>query len=220
MNDSHIQDNTILDFKHLSTSTVQPDPFKHFRTKNLLSEAFGILLLDWFETHAPWQFSNGGFYRQYELNLYHVKNLPQDFTTLLSDSFKTELLKQVSELFKVKLLPRIDIDAIKLVPGYQIGIHTDYSHGETHRLLIYLNRHWVTNRDGGILMFFDEPQPVELRNTHRYYEPNNLSGIGFEISEKSFHAVSEVKNNNRYTLRFSFYEKKNCSSLELMSVRL
>jgi hypothetical protein len=67
--------------------------------------------------------------------------------------------------------------------------------------LIQLNRGW-DEANGGLLMLFRGP---EVEALDQIVPPTSRSAFGFEISNSSFHAVSQVHQGDRYTLVFSFY---------------
>ena len=51
-------------------------------------------------------------------------------------------------------------------------------------------------------MFFNSPDPADV---HRVLMPLNRSLVGFEISEKSSHAVSLVLDGERFAIVYSLY---------------
>jgi hypothetical protein len=51
-------------------------------------------------------------------------------------------------------------------------------------------------------MLFGGP---EVETLEEVISPTSRSGFGFEISNSSYHAVSQVYQGDRYTLVFSFY---------------
>jgi Rps23 Pro-64 3,4-dihydroxylase Tpa1-like proline 4-hydroxylase len=98
-------------------------------------------------------------------------------------------------------LDLVEVTAHKLLPGQTIRIHNDYVEGgESHRLLIQLNRGW-TDSQGGLLMLFDSSRIDDVR---RVIRPLHASATAFAISAKSFHAVSTIRGGERYTLVYSF----------------
>ena len=100
-----------------------------------------------------------------------------------------------------RTLTLVDVNAHRLTPGQVIRVHNDYIAGaETHRLLIQLNAGWATAQ-GGLLMLFEEEDVASVRNV---ILPVHGSGFAFEISPRSFHAVSEIRNGERYTLVYTF----------------
>ena len=49
--------------------------------------------------------------------------------------------------------------------------------------------------------------PLEVSENHKYYLPEARSMTGFQISERSFHAVDPVLKGIRYSLIYSFKGK-------------
>jgi Rps23 Pro-64 3,4-dihydroxylase Tpa1-like proline 4-hydroxylase len=141
------------------------------------------------------------FYEQYEFDFKDV-SLPENLKHLFSERTLDQLRENVGALLGASLKPQIDITAHKLNRTQKIRIHNDARpDGETHRLLIQLNRDWV-DANGGLLMLFRGPE-VEMLDD--IIPPTSRSAFGFEISNASYHAVSQVYQGDRYTLVFSFY---------------
>jgi hypothetical protein len=176
-------------------------PFPHFVSPLALSTDASESILEWLEFEAPWKVVSADFYEQYEFSLWGV-NLPPTITFLKDQSFLASSKRRVEEQFKIQLRPSFDLTAHKLVAGQTIRIHNDFIPGrETHRLLIQLNRKW-NNDDGGLLLFFDGPEPSSVS---KIFRPVHNSAIGFQISRVSNHAVSTIQSGERFTLVFSFY---------------
>ena len=94
-----------------------------------------------------------------------------------------------------------EVTAHKLLPGQTIRVHNDHRpRGETHRLLVQLNRGW-DDEQGGLLLLFGSAAADDVR---RILRPTHRSATAFEISPKSFHAVSTIRRGERYTLVYSF----------------
>ena len=175
-------------------------PFEHFTGQARLPHT-GKEWLDWFEADAPWKLTTAEFYEQYEFSLLDV-SLPPAVRCLASPETLTVLKRRMSECFRHQLHEHVEVTAHKLVPGQTIRIHNDYiSGGESHRLLLQLNRGWEF-ANGGYLMFFGGPEPETVS---RVMEPINGSVQGFAISPRSYHAVSTVHRGERFTLVYSFY---------------
>jgi len=66
--------------------------------------------------------------------------------------------------------------------------------------LIQFNAGWEVSQ-GGLLMLFGADTPETLQTV---LLPTHGSGFAFEISAKSFHAVSSIKAGERYTLVYTF----------------
>lgn len=178
-------------------------PFKFFLARQAFTAELSAVFLEWLESKAPWQLVEASFYEQYEFSLLDV-TLPNELRDAFSSTSISYLNNLVATAFDVRLDERFDATAHKLVPGQRIRIHNDYVPGrETHRVLIQLNRGWVDD-NGGILMFFNSPNPVDVAHVFR---PTHNSCVAFEISPLSLHAVSTIHSGHRFTLVFSFYAK-------------
>jgi Rps23 Pro-64 3,4-dihydroxylase Tpa1-like proline 4-hydroxylase len=106
--------------------------------------------------------------------------------------------------FSMAFEERVDIQAQKMGAGNRIRFHTDFGLKlQTHRLVIQLNRGWETSW-GGLLILAKNPQLGEPSDMDRYYAPISALAVGFEISPRSFHAVSVMNKGTRYTLVYSF----------------
>lgn len=188
---------------------VHNKPFSHFIIPDCLELTFGLSLLEWFETEAPWWQNNKVFYESFGIDFFDINmHIPTEFKILKSDDLLKIIKKHLEKTFNTNLSETFHLSAHKLIPGYRIGIHTDFGEYDyTHRFLIQLNRGWRLEY-GGILMLFDEEYPSNISSSYRYYLPQPFSAVGFEISPISFHAVSEVMTGERYTLCFSFKKKE------------
>ena len=157
--------------------------------------------LDWLETDAPWTLTTTDFYEQYELSLLHV-SLPPVVQYLASAETLTALRNRMARHFHKPLSGRVDVTAHKLVPRQTIRIHNDFiAGGESHRLLLQLNRGWKAEH-GGYLMLFDGPEPETVS---KVLEPRHGSVQAFAISPRSYHAVSTVHGGERFTVVYSFH---------------
>ena len=175
-------------------------PFEHF-TGNGKLPATDAELLDWLETEAPWKLMRAEFYEQYEFSLTHCPPVPV-LRPLVCAEALTALRDRMSDCFGRSLSGRVDVTAHKLVPGQTIRIHNDHiPGGETHRLLLQLNRGWEP-RHGGYLMFFAGPEPETVS---KVVEPRSGTVQAFAISPRSYHAVSTVHAGERFTVVFSFH---------------
>lgn len=184
-----------------SVSRLQLQPFRYSLIPRALEPADGSALLDWLEKDAPWSLRIAEFYEQHEFTVsrevlpFHLREL---FSTIELDSVR----ERVARLFEVQLAERIDVTAHRLTKGQRIRIHNDYIPGqESHRLLIQLNRGW-SDENGGALMLFSGEGPS---NVHRILRPVHNSGLLFEISSDSLHAVTPIHCGERFTLVMSFF---------------
>jgi len=156
--------------------------------------------LEWFERDAPWRLRIESFYEQYELNLHQI-DLPPELAPLVARETIEAIEAQMLDPLTDDRLVLVEANAHKLLPGQTIRIHNDFiGDPETHRVLIQINRHW-TDQNGGMLMLFSSQDADDIA---RLIRPIHGSGIAFEISPESFHAVSTIHAGERYTLVYSF----------------
>lgn len=175
-------------------------PFPHATSREFLSPALLEAALAWMESEAPWKIRIASFYEQWELHL---------SPDILSDSVQGLLAPDTISGIRSSLLDPIDaagatlleVTAHKLVAGQTIRIHNDFLDGrETHRVLFQLNRGWQ-DEQGGLLMLFGSASPEDVC---RIVRPTHGSAFSFEISPRSFHAVSTIAGGERFTLVYSF----------------
>jgi Rps23 Pro-64 3,4-dihydroxylase Tpa1-like proline 4-hydroxylase len=179
-------------------------PFFYALSARAFDGDFVDQLLSWLETAAPWRLVETDFYEQFEFSFVDAE-LPQNIAALKERPLMDVLAAKAESLFGVKLSSRVDATAHRLVSGQRIRIHNDYiPAGETHRILIQLNRGWE-DADGGFLLFFNSANP---RDVHRVLPPFNNTAVAFAISPDSHHAVSVVNGGVRYTLVYSFYAEQ------------
>lgn len=177
------------------------NPFPHTVSRRAVLPDLAARTLVWMEASAPWKLRIASFYEQWEMHLDEEK-LPEDLRGLLSpatiDGLARELLP---DLLGAREL--IEVTAHRMVAGQTIRIHNDFRPGgETHRVLVQLNRGWADDQ-GGLLMLFGGGRADDVQ---RVIRPVHGSGFGFRISDSSFHAVSTITGGERFTLVYSFRE--------------
>ena len=189
-------------FPELQSVEFQAYPFEHFLGQTKLPNG-GAKWLAWLENEAPWQLTVTEFYEQYEFSLLHAPLSPS-LKCLVAPDTLAALTFQMLKHFGQPLAERVDVTAHKLIPRQTIRLHNDYiPGGESHRLLLQLNEGWHP-ANGGYLMFFQGPEPEMASNI---IEPVSGSVQAFAISPRSYHAVSTVHAEKRFTIVYSFYRK-------------
>ena len=192
-------------FPELDAVACDSLPFEHFTGQAKLPRGCEEWL-DWLETDAPWKLTTAEFYEQYEFSLLDA-SLPPVVRCMASPETLTALRRRMSECFRRPLAELVEVTAHKLVPDQTIRVHNDYIvGGESHRLLLQLNRGWEPS-NGGYLMFFGGPEPETVSEV---IEPINGSVQAFSISPRSYHAVSTVHRGERFTVVYSFYPDSGC----------
>jgi Rps23 Pro-64 3,4-dihydroxylase Tpa1-like proline 4-hydroxylase len=183
----------------LSRPVVSSTPFPHFSISPVLSDDRAAVALEWLKQRAPWILRIEDFYEQEEFSLFEPRAA---ISFLVENSFLEQMRELIRREFDLRIAPVVvDVNAHRLTRGQTIRIHNDFIDGkETHRLLIQLNTGWMADQ-GGLLMLFSGPAP---ENVSRIILPKHRSALAFEISPRSFHAVSEVKHGERYTIVYSF----------------
>lgn len=187
----------------LASTLKQPQqkPFRYSVIPSALAPDVADTLLGWFEKDAPWTLRIAEFYEQHEFVLTN-EMLPAQLREVFSSAALGSLRAHVEQLFGARLAERIDVTAHRLTKGQRIRIHNDYIPGqETQRLLIQLNRGWL-DENGGALMLFNSREPTDV---HRILRPVHNSGLLFEISSDSLHAVTPINGGERFTLVMSFF---------------
>jgi len=182
-------------------STTASSPFPHMHVPRILGVDDADRLLAWLRDKAPWSLRVESFYEQHEFSL-QATGLDGPVPELLAPQFIDRVRSHLTEGFAVPgRLELVDVSAHRLTPGQTIRIHNDFiGDEETHRLLIQLNEGWDVER-GGLLMLFSDDDPASVR---QIILPAHGSGFAFEISDRSYHAVSSIKDGQRFTLVYTF----------------
>ncbi len=176
---------------------VSQDDWKYAALQDIFDDATYDLILIGLNT-IDWVEATKEFYIQRESNLIHNKYFCELFTPQILKNIKLSM----ESLFKVRLSESVSIVAHKMIKGDYIGAHTDINElGESHRLTIMLNDDWDYSL-GGVFMTLDSNSLKSIRDA---WLPISNTGIAFEISEFSMHAVSPITTDRpRYSLIFTF----------------
>jgi hypothetical protein len=175
-------------------------PFTHFLRLDAADADAASATLDWLEESDPWIVRVGPNHHFYELMLREVPP-PRTASLLFRESWE-EVRAECSRAFGIEFhSPTLAIH--KMQPGCHVPVHTDYGTNDvSHRFIIHLNRGWEES-NGGFLFLLDAEHRHEFHEDHRYYLPQHRLGVGFEVSARSYHSVSEVLAGTRYTLCYS-----------------
>ncbi|GAB2563501.1 cyclophane-containing peptide 2OG-Fe(II) oxygenase YhhC [Spirosoma areae] len=191
----------VIDF---SDTIVEERPFPHFCSKSVFSPALEKDLYSWLSSTIIWELTRTEFYEQYEFSLLHVK-LPSKLRCLVEDGLINAIKAQMEATFEVNGLELAGATVHKLTDGQHIGVHNDFiGKEESHRLLIQINFNW-TEDNGGYLLLFNSANAEDVSDI---ILPVSNSAFGFEISNKSNHAVSKVYDFSRYTLVYTFKQSE------------
>ena len=186
----------VLAFEYIVTRT---SPFPHFISPRFYTEEFSNTLLSWLESTNAWNLKETALYAQYELGFSKVKDYPE-IRTVSDGAVLARVRDEVSRVFNVPLSRRINISAHKLVPGQYGGIHTDNVPGETHRLVVQLNR-GRSDDSGGNLVFLSGSSPQDVETV---FKQKTNSAVGFPLGPGSYHAITQVKTGVRFTIIYTF----------------
>ena len=186
---------------NLDSVQLYEEPFPYFTANAILNQDSVSRLLKWFEFEAFWRLAEADFYEQYELDL-KESDLQSPLSFLTSEVVLDEIQRVIASLFRRPFLNRVEWAVHKLLRGQRIRIHNDLlGIGETHRVILHINHGWRFSQ-GGFLMLFNSLEPADV---HRVLIPQSGSLVGFEISEKSSHAVSLVLDGERFAVVYSLY---------------
>ena len=179
---------------------VDHAPFAHCGWDRLLPDRDADRVLAWLET-APWQLRIEDFYEQHEFSLLSSPP-PPGLGTLVSEATVLDVANGLRRVFAVdRPLTLVDIAAHRLTAGQTIRVHNDFLGAEeTHRLLVQFNRGWPIE-NGGLLMTFASERAEDVAEA---FVPVHGSAFAFEISRRSFHAVSTIRRGERFTLVYTF----------------
>jgi hypothetical protein len=189
----------------LGRCQVQADPFPHFVIDGLLPDGVASAVLEWLERQAGWTVQERSFYVQYSCtNADDLRSGP--LAGVCSASSLDALAARLGELFDVELeTANVHVEAHRLVPGQGIGVHNDNPRFGTESVRVVLHFGRVFHDpDGGHLVLLSEPDPAAVCAV---ICPLHNSAAGFFLSERSYHAVSDVKSGVRYSVVLGFYEK-------------
>jgi hypothetical protein len=186
-----------LNFSQLESLT---SPFPHFCAAEVLPRGTDIELLTWLAGTDAWSLTEAEFYTQYEFSLFDFPP-PGELHQLLTPYTIRLVADVLMTTFEVPGLELTAVTAHKLIDGHRIGIHNDFIGGEeTHRLVIQLNPAWEDAHGGYLILF----RSKDTRDVAKLVKPLMGSAFGFEISPRSYHAVSAVRGATRHSLVYTF----------------
>ena len=173
------------------------EPFRHTWIPRLYPKNSNDRILEWLEQDHPWEFTETSFYQQFEFSLKDISP-PADLEFVAAKDTLSAIGIWLEKTFDVPKLESVDVVAHLLERGHGIGVHNDYQKdGEILRLLLQLSR----NVEGGITALCRNGCRDSVQ---RIIKPVHGTAIAFAISSASYHAVSKVRNGQRFTLVYSF----------------
>jgi hypothetical protein len=195
------------------------EPYRHIFVPEVFDQGFAEALMCESEG-LPWTLSTTEFYEQYEVSLIDTE---QSFNNTAIDALREVALsssfkKLISAITGQGGLNVADVACHRSTTGQQIGIHNDfYPGGETCRFTIHLNPAWQLE-DGGLFVTFASEDSATMTAA---YLPRMNSVLVFEISPKSFHAVTAVTSTRpRYSIVISFLREHPTQPLDEEATRL
>lgn len=175
-------------------------PFPHFSCISVLNNGLEKDIYQWLVETDAWGLTEMDFYTQFEFSLFDAE-IPERLKTLVSPGTVGIIRDKFKDVFALTEMEIVGITAHKLIDGHKIGVHNDFiGKDETHRMVLQINPGW-DDANGGYLMIFESPDPEDVV---KLVQPLNNTAFGFEISDRSYHAVSTVRNYSRYTIVYTF----------------
>lgn len=188
---------TLLTLDHLVSSNL---PYAHFIAPQCFEQGLAMSLLEWFDEEAAWKIHRvPDFYEVYDLDLIATP-FPAKLSIMREKTLYIEVRNALESHFKTNLSESVHVLIQKMTKAQSIRVHNDWSpEGPTHRFIVHLNPGWEPGH-GGEFVVMQKPDGLPLATCL----PDHRSGIGFEISERSYHAVRPVIAGNRYSVVFSY----------------
>jgi hypothetical protein len=180
-------------------------PYPHFEAADFLATEWADSMLGWLTEEAQWQPRKLDGYAGYcDISLQYG-DLPRRLNALLALEVLAELRGSMGSFFQMDAEGYVRVTAHRLLAASSLKPHCDLAPLKfTHRLLIHLNRGW-TRENGGLLCVLDGDPSAKKRTKQKLILPAHRSAFAFEISNRSFHAVTPVVTGERYTLSYTFY---------------
>lgn len=195
---------TVSPFR-FDSAAVSLRPYPHFEAANFLDPSDAEFLLEWFERKAPWQPRRLQGYEGYADIPLQLLDLPARLKPLLASELLSNLRGSMARCFAIEPEGYVKVTAHRLLKGSSLRPHTDLAPLPfTHRLIIHLNRGWSAE-NGGLLLLFDGDPAGHARTAEKTLVPVHRSAFAFQVSRRSFHAVTPVVAGERYTLSYTFY---------------
>jgi Rps23 Pro-64 3,4-dihydroxylase Tpa1-like proline 4-hydroxylase len=186
----------VLSFENVVRRT---DPYLHVVSPRFYTERFAEILLGWLETESNWALNESMRYEQYELGFSQFTHC-KEIQGLWDGGVLARIRDGVTQAIGFPVSSRINISAHKMFPGQQTYIHTDKVPHETHRIVVTLNRGRPAD-SGGNLVLLSGSKPADMAVVFRQI---SNSAVCFGLDSKSFHAVSRVRTDTRFTIIYTF----------------
>lgn len=190
----------------LSASRIErhTQPYLHYQADDTLTACHADELLRWLEQLDGWTSTTGAFYQVREIDLTQVEP-PEGLADIFSPAALSALREQLGPLFGCHFQRRMRIVAHLMNSGHGAGIHSDDPRGieETHRMIITLGWRSPVGR-GGLFGVFARRSPASLV---RLIAPLHNRCVLFEATDRSHHAVTDVRRGARFSIVLSFWRE-------------
>jgi hypothetical protein len=181
------------------TAVRRTTPYLHVVSPRFYTEKFAETLLEWLESGATWRLKETVLFKQYELGFGNFKHCAE-IQGLWDPGVLARLRDAATRAFGVSVSGRINISAHMLVSGQHGSIHTDNEPGETHRLVVQLNRGRAGD-SGGNLVLLSGPATDDMAVV---FKQVSNSAVGFVLGPASYHAIGRVRIGTRFTIIYTF----------------
>jgi len=178
--------------------TLEAEPFPHLFIHPVFDQHFANEALAWLEDIGTWHSNKKEFYDAESFRLGSV-DIPTALRPLVSGLTLEHFRRIISKTFLLTPGTEVEVWANRIVPGKGVGLHNDMAAGEV-RITIQLNKSWKLS-NGGLLVLFSKP---DVHDFQKMYLPLHNSAVVFPTTEVSYHAVSDVSQDVRYTLVYLF----------------
>lgn len=181
-------------------------PYAHATVQRVFAPDVAARLAEWIADPRTWRACDladpplRSFY-------WPSEDPPAAVAALLTEELMTSLREQAQEAFGTRFTERFAVSANRYTAGQGIKIHNDFfpdpaahRHFFTHRLIAYLSP-GADPAGGGLLGIFERDDPASRQRT---IVPEFNSGVLMAMGPHSYHAVSIVKRDTRYSLGFSY----------------
>ncbi len=183
-----------------TAGSIVETPFRHLAWPGCLEEPVAAALAQWLQTAPGWGYQEiRGFYQQWRLRL-EANTVPEPWQVLFAPAWVDRIRAALERCGTAQLGTLTDISANRMDSNMFMKMHTDVGGNIAARLVVQLSCDWNAAA-GGLLVLSSRPDDVERA---RLYVPQPGFGFGFQIDRGSYHAVTRLARDGRYTLAYSF----------------
>ena len=178
--------------KELKDIKVIRDPFQVCVIDNVIAnhgETFGELIEELKDVEMCDKNNDLYKFKQSVQDLKHLENSP--YVSGLKDFLQTKVKSWLEKVTGIELDTEIDLFCAKYSYTDHLLCHDDELEGRRIAFIMYFVKDW-TEKDGGTLDLFDLDELGHPSNIVQRLVPKTNSMAFFEVTEKSFHQVSEV----------------------------